>query len=246
MATAERAADALAAGALGDDAGLGDAFPRLAAVVARLRRDCPWDAEQTHASLAKHLVEETAEALDAIEAGTPEDLREELGDLLIQVCFHAELARQDGWFDLDDVIAGVVDKLIGRHPWVFGDAAAPTDMMASWESAKRAEKARASCLEGIPDALNTLARAAKVVTRVRDVHRDGALGDLPAASGGTGIGEAPADAANRGGAPDVGPALLGLVARAQDLGIDPDQALRAATRELEARVRKHEAQDKTA
>jgi len=220
---------ALAAGALGGDAGLGESLSRLVAVVARLRRDCPWDTEQTHASLAKHLVEETAETLDAIEAGAPADLREELGDLLIQVCFHAELARQDGWFDIDDVIAGVTEKLVGRHPWVFGDDAAPADMMASWESAKRAEKARASCLEGIPDALNSLARATKVVTRVRDVHLEDALGGLSATSG-----DAP-----------IGDALLALVARAQAMGVDPDQALRAATRDLEGRVRAREARDET-
>jgi len=219
----------LAGGALGEDVDLGGEFTRLAALIARLRRDCPWDAEQTHRSLAKHLVEEAAETLDAIEAGTPGDLCEELGDLLIQVCFHAEIARRAGWFDIDDVTRQVVAKLVRRHPWVFADTQVPGDMMAGWEAAKQAEKARTSCLDGIPDSLNSLARAAKVVTRLRDVHREG---PLEAVSGAV---RTPADAA------EAGHALLGLVAAIQAAGVDADQALREAVRELEARVRAAEA-----
>ena len=217
----------MADGALGTHSGLGGRFIRLVALVARLRRDCPWDAEQTHRSLAKHLVEETAETLDAIEVGTPDDLREELGDLLIQVCFHAELARQDGWFTVDDVVDEVMAKLIARHPWVFEAQAAPADMMASWEAAKRAEKARSSCLDGIPEALNSLARATKVITRVRDVGLDVDLTD-PLESG-------------DGEAGRVGRALLALVGEAHTAGVDADQALRDAVRHLEARVRTAEA-----
>ncbi|MDR0436033.1 MAG: MazG family protein [Propionibacteriaceae bacterium] len=209
----------LAAGALGDAATLGASFQRLAAVVARLRRDCPWDAAQTQLTLVKHLVEETAEAVEAIETGDDADQREELGDLLIQVCFHSEIARQQGRFDVDDVADAVADKLIGRHPYVFGSGEVPADMMASWEQAKRAEKQRSSCLEGIPDGMNTLARAAKVVTRVRDVHLDMPLATEPVT------------------AAEVGRAILDLVARAQACGVDPDQALRGAVRELEQRIR---------
>jgi len=222
----------LADGALGADRGLGGEFARLVAVVARLRRDCPWDAEQTHASLAKHLVEETAETVDAIEAGGPDDLCEELGDLLIQICFHAELARQDGWFDVDDVACGVIAKLIGRHPWVFGTQGVPSDMMASWEAAKRAEKARMSALEGIPDAMSALARASKVITRVRDVHLD--------------LEVAPSPSPGASKAERVGQALLALVDRAHAAGVDADQALRVALRDLEARVRAAEASNFTA
>jgi XTP/dITP diphosphohydrolase len=218
--SSRESASQLANGALGTDIGLGGAsFERLVAVISRLRRDCPWDAEQTHLTLVKHLVEETGETVDAIEAGSAADLREELGDLLIQVCFHAEIARTDAQFNIDDVIAGVTNKLIARHPWVFGDSETPDDMMASWEAGKRAEKQRASALEGIPDAMNAVARAAKVVTRVRDVHLDVPLDDAPIT------------------AAEAGQALLSLIERAQASGVDPDQALRASLRALEAQVR---------
>jgi XTP/dITP diphosphohydrolase len=214
----------LAGGALGLDLGLGGvAFERLVAVVSRLRRDCPWDAEQTHLTLVKHLVEEASETVDAIEAGSVDDLKEELGDLLIQVCFHAEIARQDGQFSIDDVATAVANKLVSRHPYVFGAADTPKDMMASWEAAKRTEKQRESCLEGIPTAMNAVARAAKVVTRVRDVHLDVPLDDAPITAAQTGA------------------ALLSLIERAQASGVDPDQALRASLRILEAQVRATEA-----
>ncbi|MDR0836856.1 MAG: MazG family protein [Propionibacteriaceae bacterium] len=213
-------ASELAGGALGPNVGLGGvAFERLVAVIARLRRDCPWDAEQTHLTLVKHLVEEAGETVDAIEAGSITDLKEELGDLLIQVCFHAEIARTDAQFTIDDVIVGVTNKLISRHPYVFGDDETPDDMMASWEAGKRAEKQRDSALEGIPEAMNAVARAAKVVTRVRDVHLDVPLEDASIT------------------ADETGQALLSLIERAQASGVDPDQALRASLRTLEAQVR---------
>ena len=217
----------LADGALGERPEVGTEFARLVAVMARIRRDDPWDAEQTHRSLVKHLVEESSETIDAIEAGSPADLREELGDLLFQVCFQAEIARQDGWFDVDDVARGIVEKMIRRHPYVFGDAQVPDDMLGTWEARKRIEKSRTSCLEGIADAMPTLARASKVVTRVRDVHLDGVLSDAP--------GE-PLDA------DELGRALLALVVRAAVDGVDPDQALRDAVRALETQVRAAEAQ----
>jgi len=217
----------LADGALGDRTDLGGQFRRLVAVMARIRRDDPWDAEQTHRSLSKHLVEESAETIDAIEAGSPADLREELGDLLFQVCFHAEIARQEGWFDVDDVARGIVDKMIHRHPYVFGDAQVPDDMLGTWEARKRADKARTSCLDGIADAMPTLARASKVVTRVRDVHLDGVLPQLV---------DEPM------GADEVGRHLLALVVRAAADDVDPDQALRDVVRNLEAQVRRAETQ----
>lgn len=214
----------IADGSLGGDDTLGDDLPTLVALMARLRRDCPWDAEQTHRSLAKHLIEETAETLDAIEAGSDDDLKEELGDVLLQVVFHAEIARQQGRFDIDDVADAVTGKLIARHPYVFADAAMPTDMMATWEGAKQRQKQRASALDGIADAMPSLARAAKVATRLRDIH---ALPDLSTAD------ESPsADSTSA-----VGQTLLRLVAQAVQAGIDPDQALRDATRTWEDHLR---------
>lgn len=210
---------ALADGVLPADSTLGEALTSVVALMARLRRDCPWDAEQTPRSLAKHLIEETAETVDAIEAGSDADLVEELGDVLLQVVFHAEIAREEGRFDIDDVADALIDKLIARHPWVFGDAQAPGDMMATWEGAKQAAKHRASALDGIADSLPSLARAAKTATRLRDNHADAAFAMLDEASD------------------DEGTRLLRLVAQAVQSGVDPDQSLRDATRAWERQVR---------
>src|SRR6266852_2352910 len=101
----------------------GPAFAKLAAVMARLRAPggCPWDREQTHSTLRTYLIEESYEVLDAIESGSDEELMEELGDLLLQVLFHADMARETGAFDISDVITGIHDKMVRRHPHVFGD-----------------------------------------------------------------------------------------------------------------------------
>lgn len=200
-------------------AGRGSELLRLAEVMHRLRRECPWDAEQTHRSLVTYLVEETGEVVDAIETGDDTDLREELGDLLLQVYFHSEIASQEGRFTLDDVAAGIADKLIARHPYVFGDGEVPQDLEVSWEARKRAEKGRTGALEGIPQSLSVVARAAKVASRARKHH---VPIDLPAEP-------ITAEEAGRG--------ILELVLRAQASGVDPDQAARDALRALEAEVR---------
>jgi XTP/dITP diphosphohydrolase len=140
---------------------------RLVAVMHRLRSGCPWDAEQTHASLVRYLVEETLEVVEAIEAGDDAHLTEELGDLLLQVVFHAEIAAETGRFDIEDVARRIADKLVARHPYVFSDAEVPDDLIGSWERAKATEKSRASALEGIPEQLSALTRAHKVLVRAR-------------------------------------------------------------------------------
>ncbi len=109
---------------------------RLVAVMHRLRTGCPWDAEQTHTSLVRYLVEETLEVVEAIEAGDDAELTEELGDLLLQVVFHAEIASETGRFDIEGVARRISDKLVARHPYVFTDADVPTDLVGSWERAK--------------------------------------------------------------------------------------------------------------
>ena len=192
---------------------------RLREVMARLRVECPWDATQTHASLLPHLIEEAGEVVDAVETGTSEDLEEELGDLLLQVYFHARIAEDEGRFDVEDVARGIADKLIRRHPYVFADAEVPADLRATWEQRKRAEKGRSSSLDGIADALSVVARAQKVVSRSRS---HGVAVDLP---------DAPI------GAEEVGRGIVDLVARAQASGVDADAAARAALRALEDRVR---------
>lgn len=194
---------------------------RLRQVMARLRRECPWDAEQTHRSLVTYLIEETAEVVDAIEVGNDADLREELGDLLLQVVFHSEIAEQQGRFSLDDVAHDIAEKLIRRHPYVFADAEVPADLRTSWEARKRAEKGRTSALDGIPDRLSPIARAQKILSRA---SQHGVLYlDSP-----------PSDAT-------VGDQIVALIAQAQAQGLDADQLTRDAVRRLEARVRAAEA-----
>jgi XTP/dITP diphosphohydrolase len=196
-----------------------DELRRLVAVMHALRAGCPWDSEQTHSSLLHYLVEETAEVVDAVEIGSDDDLREELGDLLLQIAFHSEIASERDAFDIDDVARGINDNLIARHPHVFAGEDAPDDLNAVWEQRKKVEKKRMSSLDGIPVSLPVLARANKVIMRARS--HDVPL-DLPTE---------PIDAAA------VGMELLALASRAQASGIDPEQALRAALRELESSIR---------
>ncbi|HET6625217.1 MAG TPA: MazG family protein [Nocardioidaceae bacterium] len=183
----------------------------------RLRTSCPWDREQTHRSLAKYLLEESYEALEAIETGDVGHLREELGDLLLQVYFHARIASESAeeGFTIDDVAAGIVDKLVHRHPHVFAglEVTDSGEVEENWETLKAAEKGRASVLEGIPSALPALALADKVVGR--------------AARAGVGV---PPGAT-------LGDRLLGLVVEARAGGEDPEQALRDAVRRVADAVR---------
>jgi tetrapyrrole methylase family protein/MazG family protein len=151
----------------------GERLLDLVRVMARLRGPggCPWDREQTHRSLARHLLEETHETLDAIDAGDRDRLREELGDVLLQVVFHAQMASDDGAWDVDDVAEGIVRKLIRRHPHVFGEVevSGPDEVLVNWERIKAEEKGRGeggrAIEDDIPPTLPALARAAKVQRR---------------------------------------------------------------------------------
>jgi XTP/dITP diphosphohydrolase len=205
----------------------------LVTVMDRLRTTCPWDREQTHRSLARYLLEEAYETLEAIESGDYRHLREELGDLLLQVYFHARIAAEgepDGdRFDIDDVAGGIVDKLVHRHPHVFARAAdedPPTreEVDRSWEALKAAEKGRGSVLDGIPLALPALSLAEKVVGRARRVGVE-----PPATVDG---GDAPGE--------ELGDRLLTLVVGARAAGLDAEQELRDAVRRLADRVREAE------
>jgi XTP/dITP diphosphohydrolase len=193
---------------------------RLVSVMARLRQECPWDAQQTHRSLVQYLIEETAETVEAIELADQDHLREELGDLLLQVIFHAEIASEQArGFDVEEVARGIADKLISRHPYVFATAEVPVDLHYTWEQRKAAEKARTSALQGIPEQLSALARANKIIGKARSRRVELVLPDEPTT------------------AEEVGAQILTLAARAQASGIDPEQALRDAVRVLEAQVR---------
>jgi uncharacterized protein YabN with tetrapyrrole methylase and pyrophosphatase domain len=152
------------------------AIKELLHVMAKLRspEGCPWDREQDHQTLRQHAVEEVYELIDAIEAGDDHEMAEELGDLLLQVVFHCQLAAERGAFDFERVTRLIVEKLIRRHPHVFGDAKVKNvdEVWANWEQIKKAEKdgtkhARASALDGIPRHLPALARAEKLVKKAR-------------------------------------------------------------------------------
>jgi tetrapyrrole methylase family protein / MazG family protein len=212
----------------------GERLLDLVRVMARLRGPggCPWDREQTHASLARHLLEETHETLDAIDAGDRQRLREELGDVLLQVVFHAQMAADDGAWDVDDVAQGIVEKLIRRHPHVFGDVevAGADEVLVNWERIKADEKGSQPIEDDIPDTLPALARASKVQRRAagwgfewRSV--DSALEALKEEVGEL---ETHTDADNA--EQEVGDVLFATVSVARRLGVDPESALRRTVR----------------
>ncbi len=211
----------------------------LIATVERFRGEggCAWFEAQTHRSLVKYLVEETAELVDAIEAGDDADIREELGDVLFQVLFHANIAAARGAFTLDDVAAAQQDKLVRRNPHVFGPN--PTrdidEIIRLWEQAKAIEKRdRTSVLDGIARAMPAIAHAEKVLGKGAKV--DARLADPVelAARGGHVAELDPAEAA-------FGDELLATIARARVDGVDAERALREAVRRLEHRIRAAEA-----
>jgi MazG family protein len=154
----------------------GSTLPRLVGVMRRLLAPggCPWDREQTFESLRKYVLEEACEVIDAIESGQRDLLREELGDLLLQVVFQAELARGQAGFAIDDVVAGIVDKLVRRHPHVFGDGTAKDadEVLTNWERIKAEEKKGTGILAGVPRSLPALTRAQRIGEKVARVGFD--------------------------------------------------------------------------
>lgn len=229
-----------------------EALERLLAIMVRLRAPqggCPWDREQTFETIAPYTIEEAYEVADAIAGGNPARLKGELGDLLFQVVFHARLAEEQGWFAFDDVAASIADKLTTRHPHVFADAryANATGQAEAWEAIKAGERAAAGVrgtLADVPLALPALTRAAKLGRRAsragfdwpdaagtRDKVRE-ELAELDAAVRN--------EAASRQ-AEELGDLLFAVVNWARHLGIDPEEALRAANRKFETRFRRMEA-----
>ena len=227
------------------------AFVAFDELVARLRQECPWDREQTHRSLARFVVEEAYEVVDVLDrmplgAGAIEStddsagdvasdavddldglylaLEEELGDLLFQVVLHARLGAEAGRFDLVDVLTGIHDKLVARHPHVFGDVDVDGDarqVEANWERIKDAAGTRESAYDGIPDALPALARGAELLERARRLG-------------------ATVDSAPEPGDEDLGARLLALVDTAVAAGVDPEGALRSVNRRIEEQLREAE------
>jgi XTP/dITP diphosphohydrolase len=204
-----------------------------------VRERCVWSRRITHRDLVPYLVEESAELIDAVEDGTRADLREELGDLLWQVLFHAAVAAGDADdpFDIDDVARGLTEKMVRRHPHVFGDAVAatPEEVLVHWNAAKAAEKStRTSVLDGVSTHMPSLALAQKLLSKAERVLPPAAVS--PAVEG---VSEprrsAPATEA------ELGEALLGLVAAAREQGWDAERALRERLRRLEGDIRAAEA-----
>jgi XTP/dITP diphosphohydrolase len=209
----------------------------------RLRAECPWDARQTHASLAPHLLEEPYEALEALESGDEQAFCEELGDVLLQVVFHARIAaeRDDGTsFTVDDVADGIVAKLVRRHPHVFAGVtvSGAEEVKRNWDEIKREEKkeraersgvtatpAAPSALDGVPFGQPALALAAQLQRRAARAGVPGELARLEGDPGGDGPGE------------EIGRELFRLVVKAREAGLDPEMELRAAAHRYRNLVR---------
>ena len=209
---------------------------KLIGVLHQLRAEggCAWDRDQTPASLVKYLIEETYELVEAIESGSRIDLIEELGDVLYQVIFHADIAAEAGSFDLEDVAATVTAKMIGRHPHVFSDTTADSvdDVIAVWDRAKAIEKShRTSVLDGIPLGMPSLALADKLLSRAERV------GVLEASGGSDANAAAAIPLADE---QQLGALLLAIVSSARAGGLDAERALRATLRELQNEIRETE------
>jgi XTP/dITP diphosphohydrolase len=219
---------------------------RLAEVEQALRdpeHGCPWDLQQDHRSLARHLVEETYELLDAIESGEDVDIAEELGDVLLQVVFHAQIAADRGAFTLDDVAGGIADKLVRRHPHVFGDVDVEDaeQVKANWEVIKQAEKQRSGPFEGVPRALPALQFAEKIVSRSTKAGRPEPDPQTALAAIATATETLATSGARSEPSDDVVPVALGdlllaTVELGRAFGHDAEQALRHAADRLRSAV----------
>jgi XTP/dITP diphosphohydrolase/tetrapyrrole methylase family protein/MazG family protein len=224
-----------------------EAYADFAAIVKQLRRDCPWDREQTHGSVKHLLIEEAYEVVEAIDTEDWDELPEELGDVFLHVLFHATIAEEDGRFTLADVIEAETDKLVRRHPHVFGDEASPgeetaDDVAASWEEIKQQEKdddAPTSVLDGVPDQLPALLRAYRTQEKAAGVgfefpDRDQAWGKVEeelaefreAVEKNAGADEREAE---------FGDLLFALTNFARQAGINPENALRATNEKFTRR-----------
>ena len=207
---------------------------RLREVMDTLRSPggCPWDAEQDHESLLKYLLEESYEFIEAVENKDRTSMQEELGDLLLQVYFHSRMAEEDADnpFNVEDVAKTVTDKLIRRHPHVFGGTKveSSSEVLENWEAQKAAEKGRTSIIDGVPLAQPALPLAAKVLYRMNKLNFELEV-------------DKPTKISEQLNQDQFGDLLLGLIAQAVDLGIDPEAALRTATKSLISKIQEHEA-----
>ncbi len=224
-------------------AGTGKAsFEDLVEIMMTLRgpEGCPWDREQTHTSIKRHLIEECYEVIDAIDRGEPKYLAEELGDVLLQVVFHSEIARQEGDFDISDVLEGIVKKLLGRHPHIFGDEEAKTadEVIVHWEDAKLRE-GKAKVLEGIPRSLPALLRAYKLQKKAARVGFDWEAKEHVVDKLLEEIEELKQvflkEQSRKGLEEEIGDVLFTIVNVARHVDIDPEAALRKTIKKFQHR-----------
>jgi XTP/dITP diphosphohydrolase len=192
---------------------------------------CPWDAEQDHTSLLKYLLEESYEFIESVENNDRDAMQEELGDLLLQVYFHSRMAEEDAKqpFNIEDVAKSVADKLIRRHPHVFAGEVVDSsaDVLENWEKQKAAEKGRTSAIDGVPLAQPALPLATKVLYRLKKLNYDLSVSE-------------PIKLKDDVNQDQFGQILLGLITQAVDKGLDPEAALRQATKELIVQIQEHE------
>jgi len=206
---------------------------RLREVMDKLRSPggCPWDAEQDHTSLLKYLLEESYEFIESVENNDRDAMQEELGDLLLQVYFHSRMAEEDSKqpFNIEDVAKSVADKLIRRHPHVFAGEVVDSsaDVLENWEKQKAAEKGRTSAIDGVPLAQPALPLATKVLYRLKKLNYDLSVSE-------------PIKLNDDVDQDQFGQILLGLITQAVDKGLDPEAALRQATKELIVQIQEHE------
>jgi XTP/dITP diphosphohydrolase len=192
---------------------------------------CPWDAEQDHTSLLKYLLEESYEFIESVENNDRDAMQEELGDLLLQVYFHSRMAEEDAKqpFNIEDVAKSVADKLIRRHPHVFAgeEVDSSAEVLENWERQKAAEKGRTSAIDGVPLAQPALPLATKVLYRLKKLNY------------GLSVSE-PVKLKDNVDQDQFGQILLGLITQAVNKGLDPEAALRQATKELIVQIQEHE------
>ena len=206
---------------------------RLREVMDKLRSPggCPWDAEQDHTSLLKYLLEESYEFIESVENNDKNAMQEELGDLLLQVYFHSRMAEEDAKqpFNIEDVAKSVTDKLIRRHPHVFAgeSVSGSEEVLENWEKQKAAEKGRNSAIDGVPLAQPALPLATKVIYRLNKLNYQLPISEPI---------KLPADINQD----QFGQILLGLITQAVDKGLDPEAALRTATKGLITQIQEHE------
>ncbi len=227
---------------------MNDKFQNLVEIVEKLRSEegCPWDKVQTHDTLKRYLLEETYELIEAIEKKDFKGMKEELGDLLLQIVFHSKIAKDEGKFDINDVIDTISTKMINRHPHVFGEASfeTPEEVLFQWDDRKKEEgKLRDSILEGIPIALPALSRAYKIQSRVAKVGFDwdnveGIFDKLTEEF--NELKEAVESGIKDKIEEEVGDVLFSIVNIARFLKIDPETALRKTNQKFEERFKKLE------